>query len=554
MLGSHRNQLAVFLFSSAMCSVLLPIACGGGESDTVKPAQATAGAGAGSASVSSSDGTTLAGLATGVIASVGSGGAAQSSSAMASSSVGQGGAGVLTHKDDFTFGGSVANDSVTVNDVAVDKKDNIIAVGSFKGSIDFDGPGGLPADGAGDVQGDLFIAKYGSDGKLLWRKALGSSNIQNAIAVAVDANNRVAVCGFFFGTLNFGGNSLTATGNMFADAFVALFDEAGTHISSMRWGSLADGATDHCYDVAFDASGNVIATGKYQKSAIFGNTTLTTKDAGGIDVVLAKLQPNMGTKGFDTLFAKSFGDINADVQEGHAVAVAPNGDIALAGYSNGPIDFGGGKLTPPNIDPLPTQPFVALLDSNGSQKWAKMLASGKSGTDDAEGRSVAFHSNNDLIFGGTFRTQIDTGKEMLKATGASSDAFVVRYDMNGTPVFGVRVGGNQSDELASLAVDGQGFPVFAGKFQDNLVLNAQTTLKAGGNFDMALIRLANDDGHGYAGIGAGDGQYQDATGVALDTKGNIVVVGNFQGAIKLGMTAKTAPNGSQSFFIARYSP
>jgi hypothetical protein len=564
MRGFHRTRLAAPTLASGICAVLFPVACSD-ESATPGSAKTSENAGAGAAATVSAQASTADGPNSGSGPS-GTGGAGGMTTTTASSmggstgtgeggtggsgGAGEGGTGVLTCQWDVAYGGTTQNDSVTVNDVALDKSDNIIAVGSFKGSIDFDGPGGLPPSSSVDTKDDIFIAKYDNKGKLIWRKTFAAAQIQTATAVAIDANNNIGVCGYYFGTLNFGGGSLVNPDNMYPDLYAVVFTAAGAHVASARYG-VGLYQTDHCYDIAFAADNDVLITGKFQSKINFGKGDQSaTGGPGDHDIFLAKLKP-VGP-GFTEQFSKIYGSGNALNQEGHALAVAPNGDIGIAGFSDGPIDFGGGALTPPSISPTPTQPVVARLDPSGNQKWAKLLPSGQGGSDNAEGRGIAFHGNDDLVFGGVYRTQIDTGKSILIGSGAANDVFVVRYDLGGNPLWGVRVGDNQSDELTAIAVDQAGFPIFTGKFQGTVFINSKTTLVGKGSFDLSLIRLAGDDGHGYSALGVGDAQYQDATSVAIDSNGNAVLVGNFSGAIDLGGGLKTAPSSSQAFFIASF--
>src|SRR5581483_7673156 len=113
--------------------------------------------------------------------------------------------------------------------------------------------------------------------------------------------------------------------------------------------------------------------------------------AGDFDMYLAKITPNAGTKSFDAVFAKGYGSGSGAISLGKAVTVLKSsGDIAVAGWSNGPINFGNGVLNPA-LNPSGEQPVFARLDSSGTAKFSKMLASGVTMDDDSEPRAVAFH-------------------------------------------------------------------------------------------------------------------------------------------------------------------
>jgi hypothetical protein len=86
------------------------------------------------------------------------------------------------------------------------------------------------------------------------------------------------------------------------------------------------------------ATGRVALTGYFEEVASFGGKDLTS--AGGRDVFAVEL----ADADLATLTARAFGDA-AFYQSGQAIAYDPGGNMLLAGYFAGTIDFGGGPLT-----------------------------------------------------------------------------------------------------------------------------------------------------------------------------------------------------------------
>lgn len=91
--------------------------------------------------------------------------------------------------------------------IAEDNNNNTIITGNFSGTVDFGG-GAKVSNGAWDI----FIAKYSSTGTHIWSKAIGGSNIDEGIGIAVDASRNIAIAGRFFNTVDFGGGPKTSTG------------------------------------------------------------------------------------------------------------------------------------------------------------------------------------------------------------------------------------------------------------------------------------------------------------------------------------------------------
>jgi hypothetical protein len=109
--------------------------------------------------------------------------------------------------------------------LAVDSRGDVVMAGSFAGSVNFGG-GAFTSAGAED----MFVLKYsGVDGSHVWSKRFGSTGSDIAYGVTVDARDNVAVTGYFSGTVDFGGGAVTS---MSYDLFVAKYSTSGQHLWS----------------------------------------------------------------------------------------------------------------------------------------------------------------------------------------------------------------------------------------------------------------------------------------------------------------------------------
>jgi hypothetical protein len=145
------------------------------------------------------------------------------------------------------------------NDVAggltVDPAGNITMVGSFDKSVSF---------GAGDEhtslgEADAFVARYTTDGKLVWARTYGADREDIAFGVAADAAGNTVTVGWFQGSVDFGKGALVSKGNK--DVFALKLDTSGSVVWAQSWG-------DHDHDqgraVAIDDKGCAIAVGIYR--------------------------------------------------------------------------------------------------------------------------------------------------------------------------------------------------------------------------------------------------------------------------------------------------
>lgn len=131
---------------------------------------------------------------------------------------------------------------------------------------------------------DVYLAKYSSNGEVLWVKRVGGSDYDNAYSVAVDATGNAYVTGYFTRTVTFGDKSLSSNNNS-RDIFITKFNSAGEIV----WVNQA-GGTDNDYgqSVIVDTSGTVYITGTFRETVTFGSTTMSSR--GNDDVYLWKIR------------------------------------------------------------------------------------------------------------------------------------------------------------------------------------------------------------------------------------------------------------------------
>src|SRR5690606_18993841 len=124
--------------------------------------------------------------------------------------------------------------------------------------------------------------------------------------------------------------------------------------------SAGSASEQRLYDVAFDANGNVFVSGWFGGSIDFGGGAHMS--AGQADAFIAKLDGNGGH-----VWSKRYGDAASQFIRGLEVDAA--GNVVVAGYTDGSIDFGGGALTSSDGYDV----FVARLDPAGNHLDSKIF-------------------------------------------------------------------------------------------------------------------------------------------------------------------------------------
>ncbi len=173
--------------------------------------------------------------------------------------------------------------------IAVDGSQNVITVGSYGGTVDFD-PGTGIFNLYSTVNGGVFISKLDSSGNFVWARAIGGSQCYGW-AASLDSFDNIYTTGYFRGTADFdpglGIFNMTSVGPH--DIFISKLDSAGNFV----WVKAIGGASaEEGYAIAVNDSGNVYVTGYFQSSyLLFDSDTLTHADTSGnnIDLFVAKL-------------------------------------------------------------------------------------------------------------------------------------------------------------------------------------------------------------------------------------------------------------------------
>jgi hypothetical protein len=229
----------------------------------------------------------------------------------------------------------------TVTGLGVDGAGNPTIVGYFAGTASF---GGANLTSAGS--NDVFVARYSGAGAHQWSSRFGDAQDQRAYGAAVDAAGNVALTGYFYGTMNFGGSALLLTGSS-ADIFLAKLNATGGHVWSKRFGTtLNSGEVGQA--VAIDTAGNVILTGEINRDVDLGGGPLTAPAS--YDVFVAKFTA-AGVHRWSKRFVAKWDD------HGSAVAVDGGGNLILNGDFYEAVNFGGATLTSPGS----TDGFIAKL-------------------------------------------------------------------------------------------------------------------------------------------------------------------------------------------------
>jgi uncharacterized repeat protein (TIGR01451 family) len=279
--------------------------------------------------------------------------------------------------------------------------------------------------------------------------------------------------------------------------------------------------------IAVDAYGNVYATGFFNGTADFDNSSGVTNliSAGNEDIYIYKFDI-VGT----FLWAKSIGGTGSDI--GKSIAIDDDGNVYITGYFNGVVDFdpnvGIFNLTSVGGNDI----FVLKLDSSGAFVWAKNIG----GTGADVGNDIAVDANGNVYTTGEFHNTVDfdpnAGIFNLTSVGGN-DIFVLKLDSSGAFVWAKNIGGTNGDIGYSIAVDAAGNVYTTGEFRNTADFDpgiGVANLTSAGISDAFISKL--DASGAFLWVKQMSGtNYGSAYSIAVDDIGNIYTTGFFYSTV-----------------------
>ena len=387
----------------------------------------------------------------------------------------------------------------------------VIAVAACGG----DGGGTQPSGGGGssapEREAKTEMSEPGTEGSL-WTRQFGTRHDEDAAGLAVDASGNVFVTGSTSGALP----GQTSFG--FSDAWARKYDDSGNEVWTRQFGASEEGA-DSGEGAAVDSQGSLLLVGRTAKD-------LGGASAGSFDAYLRKYS----TDG-NELFTAQFGTSGRD--QALRVAVDEEDNAYVLGETRGEFE---GHTSAGKEDV-----FLAKFDSSGEQVWLKQF-----GTEDTDTAEDIFVAGGNIYVAGSTLGEIDPA---VTKTARDNDAYVMKIDSSGEQVWVRQFGGGeaQSDAAFAVAVDGDGNVFVAGRTSGEL-----PDKSTWGGFD-AFLRKYDAQGTEVwtKQFGSDQGLLDSDTafGVAVDPDGNAYVTGTTEGHLP-GQTAFRAGD----VWLRKYDP
>lgn len=410
--------------------------------------------------------------------------------------------------------------------IAVDGSGNAYVAGNTS-STNFPTASPLqPANGGG---ADVFVAKLNAAGSaLVYSTYLGGSGNDSDYGIGVDSSGNAYVAGSTDSTDFPTVNPLQSVNRGFGDVFVSKLNASGSTLVYSTY--LGGTGPDEEWGMAVDAAGNAYVTGSTGSTCIdIGTfcypTTGSAFQSGFIGGTSDAFVTKVNTDGSALVYSTILG--GGGDETAYGIAVDGSGNAYVTGYTTS-TDF-------PTASPLygsdatNGNAFVTKLNAAGSGLVYSTYLGGSNGGE--VGNAIAVDGGgNAYVTGLTTSTNFPTASPLQSANGGASDAFVSKFEADGSALlYSTYLGGSGDDHGDGIAVDGGGNANVAGVTASTDFPTAsafQSSFGGGISDGDAFVARLNAAGSalGYSSyLGGTNDEHSGA--IAVDSAGDAYVTG-----------------------------
>jgi hypothetical protein len=452
------------------------------------------------------------------------------------------------------------------NAVKTDQVGNRYVTGSFSSGAQF-GSQTLSSQGGADV----FLAKYGSDAKLLWVVQEGGAGDDIGFDVGVGGAGNIYVTGKITDIATFqsvNGPSKTVTG-VGETIFLAKYSPTGTLLWVQT--GIAGFSNNEGFGLAVQpVTGMVFLTGRA------GNDVTFSSADGSQHTLLGPAHWHMYLVKYDANGNFQWGEWNQGNPNsvGEDVALDSSGNAYVTGWFESSVTFhsADGKdvtitgLSGPvqTLPDFPDDAFVVKYDSNGNVKWVNDI-----GGYLAQGKAIAVSPKGKISITGLLGningapaqsvtivtsqpggTNVNLGGGQLTSP-YNKDVVIATYNSSGVLLNATRLGGSQDEAGSGIAYDDEENLYVAGVFQGGGFDIQGHSLVGTKPYNLFLFKEAPSGWIAWAkkADGAGTNAFDDSPRIAVESEDTVLVTGAFQNTATFGgLTLNSA--GAEDVYLA----
>ena len=343
---------------------------------------------------------------------------------------------------------------------------------------------------------------------------------------------------------------------------VEVIEEQPAGPGHIMWAESAGGEEkDQCYGITSLSDDSTVVCGSFSKSTTFGDGELNETvliSSGGLDIFVARYNLD-GT----LLWAKHAG--GKSYEHVYSITSLSDNSTVVTGSFEGYATFGEGEQNETILKSGGySDIFVARYNPDGTLVWAKRAG----GKNPCYGKAITSLSDDSSVVTGYFYS--DTGpatfgageiNETILTSSGSSDAFIARYNSDGSLAWAKRAGGVDADGGNAITCLSDDSTVITGNFRSWAIFGSgepdETILLSNGTVDIFVAQFNPDGSLSWAKSAGGASINDISHGISALSDDSTVITGFFSQEIIFGKGEPSettlADSGVNDIFIARYS-
>jgi len=346
-----------------------------------------------------------------------------------------------------------------------------------------------------------------------WINQAGGNSNDECYDVVVDASGNIYSTGYVTGATTFG-TTLNLTTNGYSDIYVSKSDANGNFIWAKTFGG---SSADRGFDIALDASDNILITGYFNGTALFDGFTITASGSSQ-DLFIAKLD-NSG----NVIWVISEG--GTDAETGFGIATDDAGNVVVIGQYRGTTSLAGNTFiskTDPVTNIQSFDFFVAKYSPSGAPLWSLNGASNY----DNKGLAVKVDHNNNILVSGQFSDTLSFASTQINNTIYNA-GMVFQLSPTGSLNWFKKLGAFQCVAY-DLEFDANNNVYVTGEYQGNLIVFDTPNFSMTGSYTYHYFVLKfNNLGHVVWGETISSENKVSSKAIALDANEDVYITGTF---------------------------
>ncbi|TNE46998.1 MAG: hypothetical protein EP343_22030, partial [Deltaproteobacteria bacterium] len=379
----------------------------------------------------------------------------------------------------------------------------------------------------------LFVYKLNNQGAYQWASAGAPQAFVDVAAMALDSSNNVYITGTFSGTLSIANTIFTSAGGK--NLYVLKLSSAGAPTSLQQLGNRVPTSAR---DITVDSQGNAYVTGGFSgQNLVVGGTTLSVTN-GRYGSFVAHLT-SQGTWGW----AQLLGIPNtSSAGEFRGLSAGANNEVFFMGVVRSETTLGNTTFK----NNGGTSAILGKFSSQGAVSWSSQINGEDVGEVVVQGTNT--DSNDNIYVKGSFKGTATFGTFTLTASNKTrGDSFVGKLNSKGAWQWVQTYTNGQVFQEQDPAVDSQGNVYISGLYYTSLTAGTTTLQPASGSSNSMFLAKLNTSGQWQWAKSLGTGNFEQINKMALDSSGNVILLGQFPTTTSFDSLTLNSANGGNLF-------